>query len=134
MITRDRPSLDAEIRARDGAVCIYAEKRWIAHTRIALTVLTHKQLSFKVSALPTPGFTPPRPTWEAGVALAHLRYSPDCWMGSPYLAWILAFDPNIISALVATAEKVQHLPDDERAIALRGQLGSLLWPELSKDG
>ncbi len=128
------PPLDAQIRAREGAECIYAEKQWIAHARVGIDVLTDTQLGLRVSAFSTPGFTPPEPTWEAGVALSEFRFFPDCWMGSPYLAWIIAFDPKVINCLIATAHIVQHQPAQERAFALRDRLATLIWPELADGG
>ena len=79
------PELQANIRARDGAVCIYAEKRWVALTTMSIVSLTDAVVGLRFSSLSTPGFTPPRRDWEAGVSPSELRFAPDYWMGSPYL-------------------------------------------------
>ena len=127
-------SLGAQIRARDGAICIYAEKEWIAHARMAVTLLTDTHLELTLTAFSTPGFTPPEDlTWEAGVALSGFRFAPDYWMGSPYLAWIIAFDPEVVESLIATANAIQSQPKGARAYALRGQLGNLLWSDLETE-
>lgn len=121
--------LQANIRARDGAVCIYAEKRWIALTTMSIASLTDTFVGLKFSTLSTPGFTPPRRDWEAGGALSECRFAPDYWMGSPYLAWIIAFDSEVIAALVGIAYEMRTLQADERALALRGRLGGMIWRE-----
>ena len=122
--------LRSEIWARDGARCIYAEKHWIAHGTMSIASLTDTELHLQFSRLETPGFTPPdEQTWEAGVALAHLRFAPDCWMGSPYLAWIVAFDPKVISAMMATAQAATEQPPEERAMVLRSRLAELIWSD-----
>lgn len=125
------PGLHALIRARDGAACIYAEKQWIVHARMSIALLTETQLDLKFSNLSSPGFTLLNSTWEAGVALSEFRFAPDYWMGSPYLAWIIAFDPQTRSSLIAAAHAMQNRPAEERAFALRGQLADLIWPELT---
>jgi len=125
------PPLHAEIRARDGAVCIYAEKQWIALATMSIASVTDTHLFLKFSALSTPGFTPPGRDWEAGVALDEFRFAPDHWMGSPYLAWIIAFAPEAISSLIAVAYDARNRPADARAGALRGRLGELIWPEFT---
>ena len=134
MSTETCPPLDVDIRARDGAVCIYAEKQWIALATMSIASVTDTYLVLRFSALSTPGFTPPSRDWEAGVALGELRFSPAYWMGSPYLAWIIAFDSQPISSMIATAYEVRDRPVDERAFALRGRLGALIWPEFTGGG
>jgi hypothetical protein len=125
-------SLSSQVSARDGAACIYAEKRWIAHATMSIASFTETYLDLQFRCLDTPGFVPPdQSPWEAGVALAQFRFSPDCWVGSPYAAWIVAFAPEIIRAMSEVAEAVKDRPPDERAIILRGQLGELLWPEMT---
>ena len=66
--------LHSQIRARDGATCIYAEKDWIALARMSIGSLTDTLLELSFTAFSTPGFTPPDGlTWEAGVALTEFR-------------------------------------------------------------
>jgi len=121
----------SQVKARDGAQCIYAEKRWIAHATVSITSFTDAHLMFRVHTLDTPGFTPPdETTWEAGVALKELRFSPECWLGSPWVAWIVAFAPDVITALTTLAQELKDQPVEQRAMALRSRLAELLWPEM----
>ena len=120
--------LHAGIRARDGAVCIYAEKRWIALATMSIASLTDRYLALRFSALSTPGFAPPRRDWEVGVALGEFRFASDLWMGSVYCPWIIAFDSDVMSELIVAAFETQGRPADERAFALRARFGALIWP------
>jgi len=125
-------SLSSPVRARDGAACVYAEKRWIAHATMSIASFTETHLALRFRRLDTPGFVPPdQSLWEAGGTLAQLRLSPDCWVGSPYAAWIVAFAPEVIAAMIEVAEAVKNQPPDERAVIFRGQLGELLWPAMT---
>jgi hypothetical protein len=125
-------SLRSHVSARDGAACIYAEKHWIAHAIMSIASFTDTYLDLRFRRLDTPGFVPPDPSlWEAGVALADFRFSPDCWVGSPYAAWIVALAPEIITAMSDVAQAVKNKPPEERAVILRVELGELLWPEVT---
>lgn len=104
------------------------QRSGIALATMSIASLTDTHLALRFSALSTPGFTPPRREWEAGVALGECRFASDQWMSSPYSAWIIAFDSEVISALVITAFEMQRRPADERAFALRVRLGDLIWP------
>jgi hypothetical protein len=119
-------ALHDAIRARDGALCIYTEKRWIAHVKLSILTLTDRSVHFRLDALPTPGFTPPEPTWEAGVAFTEGSFGSDFWMGSIWLRWTICFDPEAISALIAIAHAVEDRPPDERSYALWTRFGALL--------
>jgi len=129
------PPLRSEILARDGAACIYAEKHWIAHATMSVASLTDSVLDLRFTRIETPGFTPPDDhSWEAGVALEHFRFAPNCWMGSPYLGWIIAFAPEVVSAMIDRAQARQDCPSEERAMILRVRLAELIWNDTDEVG
>ena len=134
-MSSDNPlALYDQIRARDGALCVYVEHEWIAHVKLTISALTEKMVEFRLDAIPTPGFiSPPESTWQAGVAFTEGSFGSDCWLGSPYMRWLVCFDPATISSLITIAQEMQDRPPDERSLALWRRLGAFLHPDMPPD-
>ena len=100
---------------------------------LSILTLTDRAVDFRLDTLPTPGFTPPDSTWEAGVALPEGSFRSDCWIGSVWLRWIVCFDPDTISSLILIARAVQYRSAEERSLALWTRFGAFLHPDLTQD-
>ena len=104
---------------REGQECIYAEKEWVGLARIVRVRADDWGLEVELQSSAATGCTLPEERWAASCAWWCFTESSMVWRGSPWIAWMISFDPETRRRVLAAALEHRLLPLKERALLLR---------------
>ena len=104
---------------REGQECIYAEKRSVGLARIVRVRVDNWGIEMELQSLAAAGCTLPEEPWTASCAWGEFRESSMMWVGSPWAAWIVSFDPKTRERVLGAALEQISVPPHERGFLLR---------------
>ena len=104
----------ARFLRRVGQECIYAEKRSVGLARIVRVCVDNWGIEMKLQSLAAAGCTLPEKPWKASCAWGEFRETSMMWVGSPWAAWMISFDPKTRQRVLGVALEQISVPPHER--------------------
>ena len=115
----------SEWRERKGAEAIFYEKGMFALVRIHSLEADGHSMDFYCDCIPCPGLPVltfwgrPEGSFHIGSSWGYVSARHDYWEVSPYVSWILIFDPEAIQTFKAVAVKFQNESELDRGKQLQ---------------